>query len=86
MIWDVHPGSLFFPIPDPGVTNAPDPGYATLDFCVSYLLVGGWREQYDSLCIVIPEHGPERVPRLLCGVLGHNELLHLFIALKALGI
>jgi hypothetical protein len=32
MIWDVHPGSGFFSIPDPGVKKAPDPGpgFATL--------------------------------------------------------
>jgi hypothetical protein len=26
MIWDVHPGSGFFPIPDPWVKKAPEPG------------------------------------------------------------
>ncbi len=26
IIWDVHPGSRFFPIPDPGVKKALDPG------------------------------------------------------------
>ncbi len=87
MIWDVIPHPDFFPIPDSGGKKAPDPGSAKLNFCMSsYLLVWGWREQYDGLCIVIPEHGPERIPCLLCGVLGHNELLHLFVALKALGI
>jgi hypothetical protein len=32
MIWDVHPGSGFFPIPNPGVKKAPDfgSGSATL--------------------------------------------------------
>jgi hypothetical protein len=30
MIQDVHPGSGFFPIPDPGVKKAPDPGSTTL--------------------------------------------------------
>ncbi len=31
IIWDVHPGSRsgFFPIPDPGVKKAPDPGFGS---------------------------------------------------------
>jgi hypothetical protein len=51
MIRVVHPGSLiriltyFLPIPAPGVKKAPDPGSATLNFCL-LLIVGTFTQVF----------------------------------------
>jgi hypothetical protein len=35
VIWDIHPGSGFFSIPDPVVKKAPDPGSGSATLIVT---------------------------------------------------
>jgi hypothetical protein len=50
MIWDVHPGSGFFSIPDLGIKNAPDPGSgsATLRITLEFQGNIGAQENYRT--------------------------------------